>query len=87
MSIVNGGGRVFIRFASLTDLFKAFVVPAEYIDRLKTAYAQAILDANQIQEQQKVLHKMSNLTPGSQVVRTDTGEIIAEIERDLKDNQ
>jgi hypothetical protein len=87
MSIVNGGGRTFMRFRSLDDLRAVFVVPAEYTGRLSDAWTQAVAEANTIQKQLKAIMHVSDLSPGSQIVRTDTGEIIAEAERIIKDSQ
>jgi CHASE3 domain sensor protein len=84
MSIVNGGGRTFLRFASLLDLYKIFVIPEEYRERLSKGYEQAITESREIRAKQQALYKMSNLQPGSQVVRTDTGEVIAEAERIIR---
>lgn len=83
LAVSNGGGKVFQRFASLTDLRKIIVVPVEYIERLTEGYAQALQEARKITDKQQSLYKMNNLEPGSQVVRTDTGEIIAEAEKIL----
>jgi len=84
MSIVKGRYKVFLRLPSLKDLASVFVIPTEYQDRLRTAYQQALSEAGPIQSHQKALYKMQGLAPGSNVVRTDTGEIIAEAERIIK---
>ncbi len=81
LSVSNGCGKVFCRFASLVDLRKCLVVPDEYIERLNEGYAQAVAESQAIAAKQQTLFRISNLQPGSQVVRTDTGEIVAEAER------
>jgi hypothetical protein len=87
MSVVKGRDRVFIKFPTLDALHKLFVVPEIYIERLATGWMQAVEEAAIIQKQLKTLMQLSKLAPGSQVVRTDTGEVIAEVESFLKDRQ
>lgn len=86
MSIVKGRYKVFLRLPSLKDLSGVFVIPEEYQERLRKAYQQALAEAETIQKHQKALYKMQGLAPGSNVVRTDTGEVIAEAERILKEH-
>ena len=86
MSIVKGRYKVFLRLPSLKDLAGIFIVPEQYQERLHRAYGQALEEAETIQKHQKTLYKMQGLAPGSHVVRTDTGEIIAEAERIIRDN-
>jgi len=82
MSIRKGRNKVFLRmpYEALRD---TFVIPDVYISRLAVAYHEAEMQAHNIIEQQKAYHKMSGLAPGSSIVRTDTGEIIAEAQRIL----
>ena len=87
MSVVNAGGRVFMRFATLENLRNLFIIPEEYAERLEVAYRKAIFEAGIIQDKQKALYKMNDLSPGSKVVRTDTGEIIAEAEDIIREGQ
>ncbi len=87
MSQRNGISKSFMRFLTPEDLQEVFVIPKVYKERLIEGYAQAVLEAREIQTKQKALWKMSDLQPGSHVVRTDTGEIIAEAERILRENE
>ncbi len=86
ISINNTHNKIFMRFRSLVALQQVFVVPAEYIARLSAAHEQAIEQSNHIQERVRLMCKLSNVPPGTQLVRTDTGEIIAEAERILNGN-
>lgn len=87
MSIVKGSRRMFLTFATLEDLRAVFVIPAAYNERLEFAYQEATEEMQTIIDKQQALHRMANLAPGSQIVRTDTGEVIAEAERILKEAQ
>jgi len=87
MSVVNAAGRVFMRFATIENLRSLFIIPNEYAERLEEAYRKAIFEAQTIQDKQKALYKMSGLLPGSKIVRTDTGEIIAEAEDILREGR
>lgn len=86
MSIVTSTGRLFMRFASLDALQQVFVVPSEYRQRLMDGCVTARQQAQVIIEQQKTMHRLADLAPGAQVIRTDTGEVIAEAERILNGN-
>jgi len=86
MTIRRGTKKILLRmsYKSLDELFK---IPKEYKERLDHAYRQSLTQSRDIIEQQKAYHKMAGLAPGSQIVRTDTGEIIAEAERILRENE
>lgn len=85
MAISKGRQKVFMRLP-YEALKEVFVIPQEYQERLEEGYQQAQTEALEIQKQQKALWKMSNLANGSHVVRTDTGEIIAEAERIMRES-
>jgi len=85
MSITNAKGRVFIRYASLEALKTTFVIPQEYHQRLHDGYAQASTLAADIRRHQRTLYKLQDLSPDTQIIRTDTGEIINDVERFLQD--
>jgi len=86
MSVVTAAGRVFTRFKNLADLRALFVVPDEYIGRLEEGYREAVRETTRIQTHLKMMMKAGGLEPGSFVVRTDTGEILAQAERILKEH-
>lgn len=83
ISISNGGGRVFFRAASVADLQSVLIVPGHYLERLMEAEQEALRIADQVGRDMRLALQARNLAPGSCVVRTDTGEIIAEAERIL----
>jgi len=85
MSIVKGNHKLFMRIATLESLYSVFVIPEVYRERLSVAWGEAVTDACNIRDKQRLLHNIGNLEPGSAVVRTDTGEIIAEAERIMRD--
>jgi hypothetical protein len=87
MSVVTSNSRIFLRFASLIDLQKVFIIPEEYLNRVNLAIEQAYEQVSVIIMQQKAMHKMNDLAPGSQIVRTDTGEVIAEALQILKEKE
>ena len=86
MSQRSGISKSFMRFPTLESLQEVFVIPEVYKDRLMEGYAQAVREAREIQAKQKALWKMSDMAPGTHVIRTDTGEIIAEAERIIREN-
>lgn len=84
MAIRKGKNKLFMRM-SYQALINTFRIPVEYLDRLNSGYREALNLATSIQEKQRQLHKLNSLPPGTQLVRTDTGEIIAEAERILRE--
>ncbi len=81
MSIVRGDKRLLMRYRSLEDMRGVFVIPGDNVERLETGFSQALVQAGKIQKQLRAAMAMQNLAPGGQVIRTDTGEILAEVER------
>ena len=85
ISISNNGGKVFIRFGSLVELRAFTVIPDEYSERMEEGYRQAVTEAEKIQSQLKMIMEVRKLPPGTSLVRTDTGEILRDVEKYLKD--
>jgi len=86
MAIRKGIKKIFIRL-SYGGLLATFVIPDEYRERLDLGYKEALSIAEYIQSKQRALHRLSNIPPGAKVIRTDTGEIIAEVEQYLKEKK
>ena len=84
MTIRRGTKKILLRM-SYESLRTLFNVPEEYRERLDAGHRQAIAQMKDIIKQQKVYHKTADLSPGSCIVRTDTGEIIAEAERIMRE--
>ena len=84
MSVVNGGGRVFMRFKTLEALYSVFVVPEAYRGRLEDGMKEAEAEGQKIQAHFRLMMKADESAPGGQIVRTDTGEIITQAEDILR---
>ena len=85
LTIRKGTKKILLRM-SYDSLCKTIIIPEEYRERLATAHLEALRQAKALRDYQKKIHKMSDLQPGSHVIRTDTGEIIAEAERIIREN-
>lgn len=81
----SGNGSMFHRFASVDDLLKVYVVPEGYVERLREAIIKAEKIADDIHKDMRLAMNRRQLAKGGQIVRTDTGEILAEAERILSD--
>ena len=79
--ITNGAGSVFVRFASVADAQQFVVIPEVYVERFEDAMARANTIADEITEAMQLAMHKRQLAQGAQIVRTDTGEVIAEAER------
>ena len=86
MTIRRGTKKILLRM-SYDSLKKLFIIPGEYHERLDDGHLHAVAQMKDIIKQQKVYHKTADLSPGSCIVRTDTGEIIAEAERIIRENE
>ena len=84
VSIRNGHQRLFFRVSSVKELLLSFKVPKSARERLSNALMTANHEADRIEQDYKLLFAKRQLAPGGSIVRTDTGEIIAEAERILK---
>ena len=84
ISIANGGGRVLMRCCSLAEAQSRVVIPDKAIERLSLAETRARIILDDIKRDLRAIADIRSLSPGSQIVRTDTGEVIAEAERILR---
>jgi hypothetical protein len=87
MWVTNTKGKVMARYASLQALRQVYVIPIEYEGRLEEGYRQAEAEALKVQTRLRAMIKIDNLQPGARVIRTDTGEVVAEAERIIKEAQ
>jgi len=81
----NGSGSAFCRFASLESLKQVFVMPSSFQERVETAIKKANLIADDISNDMRLAMNRRQLAQGGQIIRTDTGEILAEAERIVND--
>lgn len=79
--VTSGKGSMFHRFASVDDFMDVYVVPEVYVNRLREAMWKAEEIADGVNEDMKLAMNRRQLAKGGQIVRTDTGEILAEAER------
>jgi len=84
VSLTSGSRKVMMRFSDIKGLKQVFVVPCEYDERIGVGYGEAVKVADGIQRQLRAVMKMGGLGEGGKVIRTDTGEIIAEAENIIK---
>lgn len=85
VSIRNGHSKLFFRVRSLEDYYQAFRLTTEEEEKIRLALVEANIEADKIEQGMRVIFEMRNLAPGSSIVRTDTGEIIAEAERIIQE--
>jgi len=77
----NGSGSAFCRFATIEALNQVFVMPCSFQERVETAMRKANLIADDISNDMRLAMNRRQLAQGGQIIRTDTGEILAEAER------
>ena len=71
----------FQRIEILKGVLLAFKLPESARERLSLALVEANHEADRIEQDYKLIFAKRQLAPGGSIVRTDTGEIIAEAER------
>ena len=81
ISIRNGHQKLFFRVASIDDITNSFRVPRDARVRLQAALVAANIEADQIEQDARMVFAKRHLAEGGKIVRTDTGEILAEAER------
>ena len=84
VAIRNGHQKLFFRVASIKELHSTFSIPKSAKLRLAMALVEANHEADRIEQDYKLLFARRHLAEGGQIVRTDTGEVIAEAERILR---
>lgn len=91
VAIRNGHQRLFFRVASVKELTSAFSIPQSAKKRLAMALVEANHETDRIEKDYKLLFAQRHLAPGGQIVRTDTGEVLAnsvnDVERYLRGKQ
>ena len=87
IAIRNGYQRLFFRVSSLKEISSSFRIPQSAKGRLAMALVEANHEADKIEQDYKLLFAKRQLSPGSQIIRTDTGEVIAEAERILREKR
>jgi len=85
VSIRNGHSKLFFRVSSIAEYKSAFELATEEEERIQEALIQAHKEADKIVNDMKLLIRKNRLPDGVKWVQTDTGEIIAEAERILKE--
>jgi len=86
VSIRNGREKLFFRVIDLKGLRTAFKIPRTASQRLNLALATANIEADDIEKDMKLAFARRRLAFGH-IVRTDTGEILAEADRILEGNK
>ena len=87
VSIANGGGKVLMRVPSVKEAQRRTGMPDEAVERLQLAETRAIGILAEIKRSLRLIAESLSLSPGGQVVRTDTGEVLAEAEKIIKEAQ
>ncbi len=80
LSIANGGGRVLMRFASVSDLRTCVVMPPDGVVRIESAYNRAMEHMAEVNSRLRALREMER-NPDARLVVPSTGEILSEAER------
>ena len=73
-----------MRCRSLVEARQRVVIPEAGLERLELALTKAHIILADIQRDLRLIADARTLPPGASIVRTDTGEVIAQAERILK---
>jgi hypothetical protein len=85
LSMANGGGRCLTRYKSLDAVRARINIPSDGIERLELAITRAGIILVSLLKDLKIIDHAHSLPEGYQLVRTDTGEAIAEAERIIRE--
>jgi hypothetical protein len=85
LSVANGGGKCLTRYASLEAIKVRVNIPKDGVERLELALTRAIEIERQVRADLLLLDHSHSLPEGGQIIRTDTGQVIAEAEKILKE--
>jgi hypothetical protein len=80
VSVRNGHSKLFFRLRDVSDFVQGFSLSRRMKEKLKDGLAEANLEADQIEQDMKLVFRRRHLKPGEKIVSTETGEIIAEAE-------
>ncbi len=80
VSIRNGKAKLFFRVTDLAAYSRFWTVHAEGMARIENALKEAWRQSEQYTEDDRLLHRIHSLPPGSRLVEAETGEIVAQAE-------
>ena len=83
ITTANAGGKVKLRFASLEAALQVYQLSPNCITKLVAALKEANDIADIIERDCQVMSQRRRLPQGVGLARTDTGQIVAEAEREL----
>lgn len=87
VSIRNGHQKLFFRAENLKALKDIFKIPKDAKLRIESALVTANIEADKIEQQNKAMFQLRRLPAGVKLVRSDTGEVLEDVEKYLKDNR
>ena len=87
VSIRNGHDKLFFRVANVEEYLKAVSISRFTRAKLKNGLISANIEADEIEKDMRLIMQRRRLPEGARIVRTDTGEVIAEAERIIKEAQ
>ena len=87
VSIRNGHQKLFFRAESLTALKAIFKIPKDARLRIESALITANIEADKIEQRNKAMFELRRLPPGIKLVRSDTGEVLEDVEKYLKESR
>lgn len=87
ISFSNANGRVTMRVRDIKEASEVVVIPIEDAMRLESAVIKGNKIADEIEKDYKLIFERRKLPPGVSLIRTDTGEIISEAEKILREGK
>jgi len=85
ITLSNGHKKIMLRVRSLEEYYEAFRLTVEEEEKIRLALAEANREANQIETDMRLLFEKRRMSPGEKWVNPETGEVIAEAERIIKE--
>lgn len=87
VSIRNGHQKLFFRAESLNALKSIFKIPRDAKLRIESALVTANIEADRIEQKNKAMFELRRLPTGVKLIRSDTGEVLTDIEAYLKESR
>lgn len=85
ITLSNGHNKILLRVTDLAEYDNAFNLSQEERSKIAQALSEATIEADRLEEDNRLIYQKRHLPAGAKIVNTGTGEILAEAEKVLRD--
>ena len=85
VSLRNGHSKLFFRVENLEAYYRFFELSQETENKLIESIKEANVEADRLESDARLIFQKRHLPEGAKIIQTDTGEVLAEAEKILRE--